>query len=98
MKNDKLLQKAAASGILLPSTASAPSLRNASKWNLSAAALNVDGRRPLLPEEHTRSTYESTFKTIHRSMYPSPTFRQIEFVRWHLCEGTKDSARSPRRR
>ena len=57
MKNDKLLQKAAASGILLPSTASAPSLRNASKWNLSAAALNVDGRRPLLPEEHTRSTY-----------------------------------------
>ena len=43
MMNDKLLQKAAASGTLLASTASATSLRNASKWNLSAAlSLRMD--------------------------------------------------------
>lgn len=57
MKNDKLLQKAAASGILFPASAAVPSLRNSSNWGLAAAALNADGRRPLLPEEHTRTTY-----------------------------------------
>lgn len=57
MKNDKLLQKAAANGILFPPSASAPTLRNSNNWGVAAAALNADGRRPLLPEEHTRTTY-----------------------------------------
>lgn len=57
MKNDKLLQKAAANGILLPSSASAPNLRNSSNWSFSPSGPQFDGRRPLLAEENTRLTY-----------------------------------------
>lgn len=57
MKNDKLLQKAAANGILLPSSASAPNLRNSSTWSFSPSGPQFDGRRPLLAEENTRLTY-----------------------------------------
>lgn len=81
MKKDKLIQKAAANGILFPYVSS---VSDTKKYRRRAtnSQIHIDGRRAMMINEDTRGTYHSPIKSNH------PLVKWGGFVKGSNAEGT----------